>query len=868
MNWHMWKWTLERVLRVKRTDQELDEEIRAHLAIDIQQRIEAGDALETARSNARKDFGNIGLVKEATRGMWTFASLERLWQDARYAVRSLRRSFGFTLLALAALALGIGSTTAMFTVLYSVIVRPLPFSEPDRLVTLWEKPPRTERQNVVSILNFRVWQERARSFDSMAAYNQGPKNLLGGDEPIQITGANVTADFFRVLRVEPLLGRGFVPADEGPSMPRLAVLSHGFWQRRFGGEESAIGQRISIGGALHEVIGVTPPDFAFPNPRIDVFTLMWAEYSGRDFYVVARLNPGVSFASSQEEMASIASVTAQERPAMNAGYSATVTPLHEQTVGRIRPLLRVLFATVLFVLLIACANVANLLLMRTLGRDRELNVRLALGAGRWRLTHQLTVESLLLTGIGGLLGTMAATWGLRALLTTLPADFPLPRVHEIAVDSTVLWFAIILCVALGLVFGVFPVFLSRSRELSETLRNGARTVAPRQRTFRQIMVVTEIAVALVLVTGAGLMIRSLLKLYQVELGFHSERVLTVRMVLLPGKPASQAQVLNDILLRLRALPQVFSASSISILPMAGINSGTWYYRADLPEPERANRPTGDISIVMPDYFRTMGIPMLMGRDFGGQDRLGGSHVGILNRTAARTLFGAEDPLGKRLRVHWNDAGQVEIVGVVADIRHRNPQSKPEPCLFLPNSQMPFPLASLVIRTSTDPRSLIAAVKSEVHEVDPDQGVAEIETLEERIAAAGAQPRLQTWLVTAFSLVALALACIGIYGVISYTVSQRTREIGVRVALGADRLSIFAQILRESLTVAGAGVVIGLLASLALARYLETLLFDVKPTDPTVYISVTILMLGVAAAASYFPSRRAASVDPLVALRDE
>ena len=340
------------------------------------------------------------------------------------------------------------------------------------------------------------------------------------------------------------------------------------------------------------------------------------------------------------------------------------------------------------------------------------------------------------------------------------------------------------------------------------------------------------------------------------------------MVLLPGKPTSQGQIVEDILRRLRSLPQVVSASSINILPMTGFNSGTWYYRADQPEPAPANRPSGDISLVMSDYFRTMGIPFLMGRDFGKQDRLGGTHVGILNQTAARMFFGDENPLGKRMRVHWNNSGVVEVIGVVADIRHRNPQSKPEPCTFLSNAQLPFPMTSLVIRTSADPRFMTAAIKREIHEVDADQGVAAIETMEDRIAAADAQPRIQAWLITAFSLIALALACIGIYGVISYTVSQRTREIGVRVALGADRLTIFGQVLLETLAVAAAGVAIGLFASLALTRYMETLLFDVKPTDHVVYIGVSLLMLTVAAAASYLPSRRAATIDPVVALRDE
>jgi putative ABC transport system permease protein len=868
MNWHSWKWTLARLLRLRRADEDLDEEIRAHLAIDIRQRMEAGHPPDAARLDAAKDFGNLAVVKEVTREMWTLPSLERLWQDARYAVRSLRRSFAFTLLAVAALALGIGATTAVFAVLYSVIIRPLPFSEPDRLVTIWETLPRTGRQNVVSLLNFKTWKERARMFESMAAYNQGPRNLLGGDEPVQITGATVTADFFRVLRVEPFLGRGLALGEEGPASHPVVVLSHGFWRRRFGGEASVIGRRVSIGGAHHEIIGVLPPDFAFPDRQVDVFTALRTEYSGRDFQVLARLRRGTTLDSAREEMKSIAAMTAEENPNMNAGFSATVTPLHEQTVGRIRPLLAVLFATVSLVLLIACANVANLFLIRAIGRDREMSVRLALGAARWQLAHQLTVESLIVTGAGGVLGMFVAVSGLRALLATLPADFPLPRIHEIAVDSTVLWFATILCVTAGLLFGMVPVFFSCRRDLSESLRSGGRSVVPRQRRFRQSMIVTEIAVALVLVIAAGRMMRSLVRLYQVDLGFRPERVITARMLLLPGKPTSQAQALSDILSRLKALPQVISASSISIPPMAGINSATWYYRADLPEPASANRPAGDISIVMPDYFRTMGIPMLVGRDFGSQDRFGGNHVGVLNRTAAQLLFGSQNPLGKRLTVSWNNAGNVEVVGVVADIRHRNPQANVEPCLFLPNTQLPFPWASLVLRTSTDPHSLIPAMKEEIRKVDADQGVAAIETMEERIAAVAAQPRLQAWLVTAFSVIALALACIGIYGVISYTVSERTRELGVRVALGANRMNIFGQMLGESLLMAAAGVAIGLLGALALTRYLEVLLFEVKPVDPTVYATVAILMMIVAAAASYFPSRRAATVDPVIALRDE
>lgn len=870
MTWHSWKWTLARRLGIVRADAELDEEIRAHLAMETRQRIEAGDTPEMARASAVKDFGNVTLVKETTRDVWAFTSLERLRQDARYGMRSLCRSPGFTLLALGALALGIGSTTAMFTVFYSVVIRPLPFPGPDRLVTLWEQPPRSSDQNVVSLHNFKAWQERSRSFEAMAAYVQGAMNLIGrgGDESVQITGTMVTAAFFRVLRVEPILGRGFARGEDGPAAPPFVVLGHGLWQRRFGGQASVIGRRISIGGTHHEIIGVLPADFVFPNRRGELFTNQRADYDGRDFRVVARLRPKVELHEAQAEMKAIAAGTAEERPVLNAGWSATVTPLHEQTVGQTRSLLSVLFAAVAFVLLIACANVANLLLMRSTARDREMTIRLALGAGTWRLAHQLLVESLLLAGAGGLLGITLAHWGLRALLGMVSVDFPLPRLHEIGVDSTVLWFAVVLCVTVGVLFGMAPIVTSRRRELSQGLRQGSLSVASGQRRFRQVLVVTEVAVALVLVVGAGLMIRSVLRLGQVEPGFQADRVLTVQMMLLPSKPQFHVEVVEDMLRRVREVSQVVSASSIHVLPMSGFNSSTWYCRADLPEPPRESRPGGDISLVMPDYFRTMGIRILRGRDFGHRDRLDTPHVGILNQSAARKFFGNDDPLGKRLTVSWNDAGEVEIVGVVSDIRHSALHSDPEPSLFLPHTQLPFPYVSLVIRTLSDPLAVAADVKEHIRQVDADQGVARIETMEERVASTTAQPRVQAWFAVVFSLLALALACIGIYGVTSYAVAQRTREIGVRVALGAAPLTIFWQMLRESLALTSAGIGMGLLAAVVLTRYLETFLFDVEPTDPMVYVGVVAFMLIVATAACYLPSRRAATIDPNMALRDE
>jgi putative ABC transport system permease protein len=868
MNWRDWFWTLRRLLRLRESDTLLDEEIRAHLAMETQRRIDAGEIPDTAHSQAVKDFGNVVRVKETTRGLWTFASLDLLWQDARYAVRTLRRSPSFTVLALSAVALGIGATTAMFTTFYSIVLKPLPFASPDRLVTIWERPPASTRQNVVSLFNFKAWKERAHSFEAMAAYNQGSLNLTGSDEPVQVTGTTVTADLFRVLGVPPRIGRVFSPGEDGPGAPRLAILTHGLWQRRFGGRTDVLGNQLSVNGAPHKIIGVMPPDFAFPNSRGELLVNLRAEYSGRDFSVIARLRPGATLRTAQDEMTAIAAGTAAENPGMNAGYSATVTSLHEQTVGQVTLLLKVLFAAVVFVLLIACANVANLLLMRSAGRHREMAVRLALGAGRWRIAHQLLVESLVLSGGGGLLGVGLAQWGLRAMLATLPADFPLPRIREIAVDSTILWFAVILSVTVGLIFGMAPLFSSFGATAPESLRSGARSVGARQRRFRQIMVAAEVAIALILLIGAGLMTRSFVRLSQIDPGFRSDHLLTVRMNLLPGARGSAVQRAQDLLRRVRALPQVISASSISILPLSGFNSGTWYYRADRPEPPKESRPGGDISIVMPGYFQTMGIPMVAGRDIEDRDGLAAPHVGVLNRTAARMLFGNEDPVGKHLTVSWNDAGNVEIIGVAADVRHRNLQSPADPCLFLSHAQMPFGFFALVIRTASDTLSMTGAVKEELRRVDPNQGIAGIQSMEERIEGATTQSRVQAWLISCFGLIALILSCIGIYGSISYAVRQRTREIGVRVALGADRLMIFGQVLREGLVLAIAGAGIGAIASLYLTPYLKTLLFQVEPVDAAIYAAVILLLLTVASVACYFPSRRAATIDPVVALRDE
>jgi putative ABC transport system permease protein len=788
----------------------------------------------------------------------------------------LAKNPSFTVLTIAALALGIGGTTAIFTVVNSVLLRPLVFKDPDRLVMVREITPGGTLAPVIQTQNFLDWQSRNRSFESIAAVHQIPMNLAGTNDPEQVMSLRVSGDFFRVLGVSPLLGRPFSPEDDQPGAPDVAILSYGLWKRRFGGDPNILQKRIARDASTTlQVAGVMPPGFSFRNIGAEMYVPLRidparAPRDGRNYLAVARLLPGVSLAQAAEDMRAIAASTARERPDMNAKWSATVTPLDQETTGSVKLLLSVLFGGVCFVLLIACANVANLLLMRAASREREMTVRMAIGASRWHLVQQTIVESLLLTGIGGAAGLALAHWGVRAMIAMLPAGFPLPRMEEIGMDGAVLAFTAAVSLGVGIVFGLMPAIRFGRTTLAGSLHAGGRSVAGGQRRLRGALVTLEVALALLLVIGAGLMVRSFIKLYRVDPGFESERLLTLRMVLLVSKyaePPRRAAVVEEILHRDRSLPQVTAASSIHILPLLG-NSGTPYYRTDRPVPPPGESPGGDVSVVSTDYFRTMRISVISGRDFAARDRAGTPQTAILNQSAARMLFGGEDPIGKRLNVWWGQQPEVEIVGVVADIRHSGLQHRPEPCLFLPNAQQPNLRASLVVRTSGDPMALARSVRDQIRAVDPDQGVSDVMTMDELLSESMARPKLQTVLLAAFGSVALILACVGIYGIVSYSVEQRTREIGVRVALGAKPAQILRIVFREGLGLAAAGIVLGSCAALALTRYLSTLLYEVTPTDPSVFAAVIVVLITVASAACWFPAIRATRVDPAVVLREE
>ena len=867
-------WLLHR----REEEHDLDEEVRFHLQQETQLRIERGEPPESAWRAARRDFGNVALAQEVARGMWGWGSVERAAQDFRYGVRTLRKNPGFTAVALAALALGIGATTAIFSVVNAVLLKPLPFSDPARLVMIWERSPAGKSTVSVQTQNFLDWRQRNRSFQDIAALFELPVNLEGAGDPVQRPGLLVTAGFFEILGIQPLLGRVIRPQDDQYQAPPVVVLAHGLWQRRYGGRPDIVGRSIIVNRKSCRVIGVMPADFRFPtHPQADLYLPLQinpadAPRDGRNYQAVARLKPRVTLAEAQADMQALAAQTARERPAMNARFGATVVPLMDQTVGDARALLWVLLGAVGFVLLIACANVSNLLLMRAAARRREIAVRVALGAGRWRLLHQLIVESVLLSVLGGALGFVLAFWGIPAVIRALPAGFPLPRLQEIAVNRGVLLFDLAVSLACGLFFGIFPLLQVDRGHLNQGLQAGGRSASAAGRKLRSLLVVSEIALAMLLVIGAGLMLRSFTLLSQVDPGFRPDHLVTFQMQLatqlderwVERRANLSAQLLESV----RAVPGVVSAGSIHLLPLTGMQSGSSYSRADRPAPPPGSAGGDDVSVVSDGYFRTMGIPILAGREFDLRDRLESPRVGILNQTAAQAIYPGENPVGKRLRVAWTGSPMVEVVGVASDIRHNGLDTRPDPCLFLPQSQAPSGYFALLVRTHAEPATLVPSVQAAILAVAPRQGTREIRTMESVLADSIARPRLQTTVMSLFGFLALALASVGIYAVVSYSTEQRTREMGIRLALGAEPASILHLVLSEGMLLAGIGIALGVAAALVLTRYLATLLFTIRPTDALVYAAVSTVLAAAAVSGCYFPARRAMRVDPAVVLREE
>ncbi|MDT7603527.1 MAG: hypothetical protein QOF61_1524 [Acidobacteriota bacterium] len=810
--------------------------------------------------------------------------MSTLWQDVRYGLRMLRRSPGFTLIAILALALGIGANTAIFSVVNAMLLRPLPFADPDRVVTVWETNPNLSAKylrthNEASPANFNDWRTQNTVFASIGAFRWNTFNLTGTDNPEQLLGNRATASLFQTLGVKPLLGRTFTDAEDADGAPRVVVLSYGLWQRRFGADPNVINKQINLDTESHTIIGVMPPEFEFPNASVELWVPLAldaqdaARRGAHYLYTRARLKPGVTLAQAQSEMSAIAARLREQYPDTNANRDIRLIPTQEDTSESVKPALLVLFGAVGFVLLIACANVANLSLARSTARQKELAIRAALGASRVRMIRQMLTESVLLSVTGGVCGILLAMWGLDLLLASVPREYALyfHGWNQINLDGWVLGFTILVSVATGLLFGIVPALQATKTDLNESLKEGGRGSATHvRRHFRNGLVVAEVALALVLLVGAGLLMKSFVRLLDVQPGFDPHNVVTMSLGLPEArysKPEQWADFYKQLLERLRAQPGVESASVINYLPMGGSGGTTTLIFEGRPVPPKGEYPEANFRLASPDYFKTLRIPVLKGRVFNDQDTKGKPLVAIINETFARLYYPNEDPVGKRM-LDPDGTNPTEIVGVVSDVKHFGLDDEPEAYVYMAHAQVPDPGMTIAVRSSVAPASMAATVRRETQSLDKDLPIFDIKTLEQRLNESSSQRRLTVFLLGIFATVALLLAAVGIYGVMAYSVSQRTHEIGIRMALGAQMGDVVRLVLRQGMVLALFGVGIGIAASLALTKLIKAMLFHVSASDPVTFALVAFTLAAVALVACYIPARRATKVDPMIALRYE
>src|SRR6266700_1139557 len=799
----------------------------------------------------------------------------------------LSKNRGFAAVAVITLALGIGANTAMFSMVHGVLMRPLPFKDPGRLYTLWERNLKMGyEQNAPATANFPDWRDRNKVFERMAAFDASRTfNLAGSGNPERVDGAAVSPSLFELLGVEPVLGRTFSSGEDQLGQDRVVLLSYGLWQRRFNADRSIVGKSITIDGRSCTVIGVMPPGFQFPGDTgtiLNIYTAppaqlwvplalppgAWRQRSAHYLQVVARLRAGVTLSQAQAEMNSIERQLVREYPRDYIGSDVKFISLHAQVVGSFRSVLLVLFGAVAFVLLIGCVNVANLLLARATSRQREVAIRSALGATRLRLIRQLVTESLGLALAGGSLGVLVASWGINLLKLMVPDNFP--RKGDIRMDESVLIFTLLASVGTGLIFGLAPAFQASRIHLTQSLKEGERGADGLGRNrLRSALVVSEVALALVLLIGTGLMLRSFVRLQDVNPGFAPDHLLTMEISLPearypdPKKAAFFARLLDQV----RALPGVQSAGAIGHLPLGGgIESYAMQVEGRPPLPNELANP--DCHVVMPGYFEALKIPLVEGRYFGERDSAQSPRVLIINETLARNVFPNQSPIGKRLRMGFNNFTG-EIIGVVANTKHLALDLAPVEEVYAAYLQAPsWATLALTVRTASNPLVLSRAVRELVLGIDKDQPVSKVRTMDEVMDASVSAPRFRTLLLGLFGLAALFLAAIGIYGVMSYSVSQRTREIGIRMALGAAGPEVIKLVLGQGLALTLAGLGIGLVGALGLTRLLSGMLYEVRPTDPLTFAGVAVLLTAISLLANYIPARRATKVDPMVALRCE
>jgi putative ABC transport system permease protein len=805
--------------------------------------------------------------------------MDKLFQDIRYGLRALLSKPAFTIVAVLALALGIGANTAIFSVVNSVLLRPLAYPESERLVMVWEE--RTSLgfpADTPAPANFFDWREQQSVFEDMAAMADRAFNLTGTGEPEKIEGQRVSASFFPLFGVAPMRGRAFLPEDDMPESSPVVIIGHALWQRRFGGDEGLLNQTISLNGQPHTVVGIMPPGFDFPERNQMWLPIAFSqdEASRRGSHylmVVARLKQGVSLTQAQTEMSAIAARLEQQYPQTNTALGAKVVPIHEELVGNLRPALLILLGAVALVLLIACANVANLLLARAASRQKEIAIRSALGANRSRLVRQFLTESMLLSITGGAAGLLLAFAGLKALTALIPPE--LFRGREISMDGSVLIFTIALSLLTGVIFGLAPAMQAAKINLNETLKEGGKgTVAPSRPRLRSALVIAEIALALVLLVGAGLLINSFLRLSNVEAGFKTDNLLTVEVVPQQNKydtVEKRTAFYTQVLERVGALAGVESAGVITNLPLTFKGNNASFTVEGLPEPPPDQVAIAATRLISPDYFRTMSIQLVSGRGFTRQDINDRAQVAIISETMARTYWPGEEAIGKRIKIgrYSSTNPWITIIGVAANVRQFELETETRPQLYLPYSQLDFfEPRHLVVKTTGDPLSFVASAREAVWSVDRDQPVSNVSTMETIVSESLAGRRLTMLLLGIFAGLALLLAAVGIYGLISYAVTQRTHEIGIRMALGANSRNVLGMVVGDSIRMIAIGVGVGLAAAFFLTRFMRSLLFGVSETDPVTFAVIPALLAAVALAATYIPARRATRVDPMVALRHE
>jgi putative ABC transport system permease protein len=808
--------------------------------------------------------------------------METLWNDIRFGLRNMRRTPLTVGAALVALALGIGVNTAIFSVVNAILFDPMPYPQSDRIMLVWESNPAQGYPTfAVASQNWLDWRTQSKSFQSLAAVNPGRVNLTGREEPESLRAGRVSADFwptFGVGKMGGMVGRVFTAQEDTPASHHVVVLGNGLWKRRFGGDPAVVGRSLTLDGESYTVVGVAPPLFDFPA-KAEIWLPLAVDPAKanrlqHDLLVVGRLAPGVSQQSAQAEMTGITERLSHQFPATNEGWLGLLVPIKEQVVKNIRPALFVLVAAVAAVLLIACLNVANLLLVRMASRERELAVRTALGAGRARLVRQMLTESVLLALGGGLLGLLLAFWGVPALIA-LGGD-KIPRASAIHIDWRVLAFTLGISLVTGLVFGLLPALQSSGNHLNESLKEGGRAVAggARGRLARQVLVLTEVAVALVLLVAAGLLIKSFSRLHAVDPGFRPEGVLTLDLAppsFRYRKPEQQAAFYRDLIARVSTLPGVDHVGTAFPMPLASGGMVLVYFVADQPFPRLQDAPACDVRWVSPGLFQTLRVPLLRGRLFDDRDTPTSPPVAIVNRAFADKVWPGQSPVGKRITfddAHQKDAVWLTVVGEVGNVRHESLSQEPDAQAYRPEFQDPMRTATLVVHSQSDPRALATPIRQQVQAIDRDLPIDQVRTMQEIVDTSLAPTRFNTVLLGLFAALALVLAAVGVYGVVSYTVTQRTHEIGIRMALGAKGEDVLGLVLRQGMKLVAIGLVVGLFVAFAATRKLESLVYGVSTKDPWTFAIVALALAAVALAANFLPARRATRVDPLSALRQE